>query len=1153
MADYTANGRPCVRVKMIPHLLHLVLLGLAWFGSTTAQNLCGICNPTGVNGPFLASFPGQMQSVDGNSLSSAGKAALVQGSYRLEIVNSDVQLSDAFDSRRVLWRAGASGPGRTDLIMQPDGDVVLYHNRQTDGTQGSPTPITRTQNRGQGPYCFLLATNRQLALYDSQCTILWAAGTTLFDRPANPDGTCKTHKVRENQWCQQVADENGIDLPMLNRYNNFDCLKDLALGLRLCVSLGVKPPPPIPPANPDGSCRFVEVGKDGGDCWALSKSCGPDMDLETFQAANPGLSCSNNNPTILFQYQRFCCSQGQKPSRRLSPQNGNCAWREADPNEFYSCAVLASRFDVTVDEIEAWNKNNWRWTGCGGMQTGARVCLSDGLPPPPKINPEAQCGMETVGNLECPLKACCGKWGYCGATPDFCTEVPGPPGNGCQQNCGMTVPVDRHKCGPQTMQIRVGYYQSWAVGRTPGKCRQYQVTDIVASKWTHIHYAFAVVTEDFRLDVESDMQRQQLTDMQRLKLQNPNIKLIISVGGWAFNDPPTQRRFTDMASTPQNRARFIQSSRDFLLTYRLDGLDIDWEYPGADDRNTAPGLPTRGKEDTVNYLALIRELRQAFGGWGGWSLSIAAPASQWYLKWFDIAEMAKELDYIVYMTYDLHGAWDYRIPSIGPLLNAHNNWTEVEQTMVMVTKAGVDTSKILLGIGFYARSFKLEDPECNYPGCPWSDPGIFDGQNYPYAATPGECTKSGGTLAYFEIMDMIRAGNFEDLTYDEPSKSQLLTYRGGTEWVGFDDMVSMGEKLKAAQELCLGGIIVWSVDQDDTDESLLSEIEGAGNDISSVLAGFRLNIDPGGDGKIPEIFYTRLRDAVIDFAATHRFTPADVFKTTIWGMAEMYEKITEQLYRRMALPQMASSENGNRKLLTLQANDPNIQSCFRCYVSGRERTCPRGEEFSDGRRHDNMDQTEYEWRVVDGNKLRTLLGYHGINYNDVEFRTVKIKNFPAPNSRHCMDFTCPSNELAWGGVMTIKQVTENGKNYFTSHAYDLYAEAVRPSMEQELRNTAVGGDARAYWQCSGPRGPVACPDTLDPRRIPDHDITWNVAPGMNDELIFVLETVSGVPSESLGFGDFQLAYSRPGIQRPCPPQFPGACWERMPIVQQITW
>jgi chitinase len=41
------------------------------------------------------------------------------------------------------------------------------------------------------------------------------------------------------------------------------------------------------------------------------------------------------------------------------------------------------------------------------------------------------------------------------------------------------------------------------------------------------------------------------------------------------------------------------------------------------------------------------------------SVSIAAPASFWYLKGFPIGDISKVVDYIVYMTYDIHGQWDY--------------------------------------------------------------------------------------------------------------------------------------------------------------------------------------------------------------------------------------------------------------------------------------------------------------------------------------------------------------------------------------------------------------------------------------------------------------------------------------------------------------
>ena len=64
------------------------------------------------------------------------------------------------------------------------------------------------------------------------------------------------------------------------------------------------------------------------------------------------------------------------------------------------------------------------------------------------------------------------------------------------------------------------------------------------------------------------------------------------------------------------------------------------------------GIPADNPNDGQNYLAFLKVLRSQLPNK---SISIAAPASYWYLKGFPIAEMAQIVDYIVYMTYDLHG------------------------------------------------------------------------------------------------------------------------------------------------------------------------------------------------------------------------------------------------------------------------------------------------------------------------------------------------------------------------------------------------------------------------------------------------------------------------------------------------------------------
>lgn len=106
---------------------------------------------------------------------------------------------------------------------------------------------------------------------------------------------------------------------------------------------------------------------------------------------------------------------------------------------------------------------------------------------------------------------------------------------------------------------------------------------------------------------------------------------------------------------PSEADNFVNAVVAFVENNNLDGVDFDWEYPGAPD---IPGIPAGQKSDAPNYLEFLKGVRSRLPS--DKTISIAAPASYWYLKQFPIDKMAEVLDYIVYMTYDLHGQWDYK-------------------------------------------------------------------------------------------------------------------------------------------------------------------------------------------------------------------------------------------------------------------------------------------------------------------------------------------------------------------------------------------------------------------------------------------------------------------------------------------------------------
>lgn len=227
---------------------------------------------------------------------------------------------------------------------------------------------------------------------------------------------------------------------------------------------------------------------------------------------------------------------------------------------------------------------------------------------------------------------------------------------------------------------------------------------------------------------------------------------------------------------------------NFVKEHGLDGIDIDWEYPGAPD---IPEIPAGKPTDGANYLNFLKLLRSKLPQ--SKSLSIAAPASYWYLKAFPIAEMSKYLDYIVFMTYVLHGQWDYGNAWTGEYLKSHVDWPETQQMLNLITHAGVPSNKVILGIAKYGRSFQQQNPTCYGPECKFTGPDS--------GAIPGKCTGTSGYLALGEIKEIVNSNQNVRKHYED-NGSQILVW-GNDQWVSYltDEQIAKKNRFSYRYEL----------------------------------------------------------------------------------------------------------------------------------------------------------------------------------------------------------------------------------------------------------------------------------------------------------------------------------------------------------------
>lgn len=245
---------------------------------------------------------------------------------------------------------------------------------------------------------------------------------------------------------------------------------------------------------------------------------------------------------------------------------------------------------------------------------------------------------------------------------------------GCQSNCDQPKPAVAKS---NVQQKIIAYWEGWNENKA---CENMTPDEIPVNDISHLIFAFAFITPaEFKITNMPDVRSELFEQVTFLKNKNPDLVIQIALGGWTHNDPGKwQTVFSDMVSTQANRSKFIKNLLGFLSQYGFDGVDFDWEYPGAEDRGGK-------KEDGVNYTLMLQELQQAIKSAGRkYIVTYTAPTSYWYLRHFDVANMNQYVDWINLMSYDLHGTWDAENP-IGNKVLGHTNITEIDLALDLVS------------------------------------------------------------------------------------------------------------------------------------------------------------------------------------------------------------------------------------------------------------------------------------------------------------------------------------------------------------------------------------------------------------------------------------------------------------------------------------
>ena len=360
--------------------------------------------------------------------------------------------------------------------------------------------------------------------------------------------------------------------------------------------------------------------------------------------------------------------------------------------------------------------------------------------------------------------------------------------------CGVSVPARRPSGPPPGVHV-IGYVAGWEAQAA-----------IDTEKVSALNYAFAHV-KDGEVVLDQENAASVLDRLRTLRAGSPRLRVLVSIGGWGADG------FSDAALTAASRAKFAASVAALVARTGIDGVDIDWEYPGL----PGPGIVHRD-EDRRNFTLLLAALRQALDALppkssqrpaGSRYLLTAALADGEFVEHVELDRIHEYLDWIDLMTYDFHNS---QTPTTGHhagltlSTTAARNERSVERAVDQFLAAGVPAKKLIVGVPFYGRAFAEVRPENYGLDQPF---GRYDG-DYPWSKLAAGYIGHNGFVRY----------------WDDAAQAPYLWNETRRVFVSYDDPYSLRLKARFVRSRGLGGVMYWEQSQD-PDGELLGALSAA--------------------------------------------------------------------------------------------------------------------------------------------------------------------------------------------------------------------------------------------------------------------------------------------------------------------------------------
>jgi chitinase len=346
----------------------------------------------------------------------------------------------------------------------------------------------------------------------------------------------------------------------------------------------------------------------------------------------------------------------------------------------------------------------------------------------------------------------------------------------------VTYSISKSFAQPPSSFRVVGYYCGTTI----------PVDSFETNKLTHLIFCFGNLNNN-RFGIHSSIDSATIKNMVALKIKNPKLKVMLSLGGWGGC-----KTCSDVFNSSEGRKEFAQSVKEISNYFKTDGIDLDWEYPAI---KGVPGHTFR-KEDRANFTALLKELRITNGD--KFEICFAAGGFTSYIdSSIEWREVTKYVNFINIMSYDLVHGYSTASGHHTPLYSTPQQIESTDHAVQMLLKAGVPSYKLVIGAAFYGRFFHIEEGN----NVDLYMPCKFD-HGFSSKYCKDSLSEKNGFVKHWD--DVAKAPYAINL-----SRRLIATY---------DDEKSIELKTKYAIKNKLGGIMFWQLYDDKFHDGLLETI-----------------------------------------------------------------------------------------------------------------------------------------------------------------------------------------------------------------------------------------------------------------------------------------------------------------------------------------